>query len=665
MSDAHSRIRSLSITLIGCLIVAGCAVSAKNSVFFGKSDPPQENVLRYVSGSEPESIDPQISAGQNEARICLALFEGLAEYDPKTSEAIPALAESWDINKDSSEFVFHLRHEGRFSNGEAITARDFVYTIRRGLTPETGSRTAGLAYPIKYAEAFNEGGLFVYDPATKTFLLEKDFDESKEQPAAVLADPKAETPPLKVQGPLSSQPLKSIADEYPAEKIPAPDTAFHQLMHSAMRVVLPKSEKNRKAVLDTNPKLTAAIAGKQLVPVKPEDIGVEAVDDYTLRISLSQPAPYFISMMPHQLFRALHQKTIEKFGSAWTEAGNIVTSGAFKLDAWKHYDRIVMTRDPMNWDARNVKLERIIFYLLTENTTMMSLYKAGELDATYNHTVPSAWLEAISPLKDFMDAPEAAIDYYNFNTSKGPTADVRVRKALNMSLDKQALADWRHVRPLTAMTPDGIFAGYPQPKGDPFDPEKAKRMLAEAGYRDSSGNFDPKKFEASEIELIVNPDANNLSYAEFIQAQWKQNLGVTISIHTMESRTFFKAQAALDYKGVARTGYAADYMDPYTFLGLFYTRNNNTGWWDGKYVALLDEANRTSDHQKRYQLLAQAEQILLEAQPVIPLTVGTTRSLKKPYLKGFYPNPAMLHPWKYAYIERDPAKWDYGMPTMR
>ena len=652
ISNSHSRLRTLSIALIGCLVVAGCAASAKNSTFFGKTDPPRENVVRYVSGSEPESIDPQIPNGQNEARICLALYEGLAEYDPKTSEAIPALAESWEVNKDSSEFVFHLRRDGRFSNGDPITARDFVYTIRRGLTPETGSRTASFAYPIKYAQAFNESDVFVYDPATKTFLLEKDFEEGNNQ-----------TPPL------SSQPIKSIADEYPPSaegKAAAVDTPFHQLMHSPERVVLPKSEKNRKKVLDANSKLNAAVAGKQLVPVKAEDVGVEAVDDYTLRISLAQAAPYFISMMPHQFFRALHQKTIERFGGAWTDATNIVTSGPFKLEAWKHYDRIIVTRDSMYWDAANVKLDKIVFYLLTENTTMMSLYKAGELDATYNHTVPSAWLDVIGPLKDFIDAPEAAIDYYNFNTSKGPTADVRVRKALNMSLDKKALADWRHVKPLTGITPDGIFPGYPQPKGDPFDPEKAKRLLAEAGYRDNTGNFDPKKFGASEIELITNPDGSNIPYAEFVQAQWKQNLGVTISIRIMEAKTFFKTQAALDYKGVSRTGYAADYMDPYTFLSLFYTPTgtNGTGWWDPKYVALLDEANRTIDHQRRYQLLAQAEQLLLDAQPVIPLTIGTTRCVKKPYLKGFYPNPAMLHPWKFAYIERDQSKWDYGMPRM-
>ncbi len=496
------------------LVIAGCSASANNA-FFGATNPPRENVLRYVSGSEPESLDPQIPATQNDERICMALYEGLAEYDPRTGEPVPALAESWEVNKDASEYVFHLRHDGRFSNGDPITARDFVYTIRRGLTPEFGARNASMSYPIKYAEAFNAGGVFLFDPDSKTYLLEKDFAEAPGQTTALAG---------------------------------------------SARVVISGNEKRRKKELDANPMLKAVMAGKQFVPVKAEDVGVEAVDDYTLRISLQKPAPFFIGMMPHPFFRVLHQKTIEKFGSRWTEAANIVTSGPFKLEAWKHYDRINVVRDPMYWDTKSVKLDAIVFYLLADNTTMMNLYKAGELDATYNHTVPAAWLDVIGPMKDFMDAPEAAIDYYLFNTTKGPTSDVRVRKALNMSINKQALADWRHVKPLTAMTPDGIFPDYPQPKGDPFDPEKAKHLLAEAGYRDAAGNFDPQKFAASEIELITNPDANNLSYAEFIQAQWKQNLGVTITIRVMEAKTFFAAQANLDYKGVSRTGWGADYM---------------------------------------------------------------------------------------------------------
>jgi len=648
MSHSGSRFATVLI-IVGCLIATGCLVSARNKSFFGKTDPPRENILRYVSGSEPESLDPQIPNLQNEARISLALFEGLAEYDPKTSEPAPALAERWVVNKDWSEIVFYLRHDGRFSNGDPITARDFVYTIRRGLAPGLGSRTASLAYPIKYAQAFNEGRVFVFDPNTKTFLLERDFVESTEPAAPSAAETK--------------QPAASKNDVQPPENATA-ETEFHRFMQSPARLALPGKEKARKAALDANPKLKAAVDGKQFVTVTADSVGVEAVDDYTLRISLMQPAPYFISMMPHQFFRAIHQKTIEKFGNRWTDPDKIVTSGPFKLDSWSHYDRIVVSREPHYWDAANVRLDKIIFYLLDSNTTILSLYKSGGLDATYNHTVPAAWLDGIGPMKDFMDASEAAVDFYNFNTTKGPTKDVRVRKAMNMSLDKKALADWRHVHALTTLIPEGIFPGYPQLKGDSFDPEKAKKLLADAGYRDASGNFDPKKFEASEVELIVNPDANNIPYAEFIQAQWKRNLGATISIRVMENKTYFVAQAALDYKGVSRTGWSADYLDPFTFLGIFYTSSNPTGWSDPKYVELLDRANRTTDHQERYALLAQAEQILLDAQPIMPTTVPTTRMMKKPYVKGLYPNPTTLHSWKAVYIERDPSKWDYGMPDM-
>lgn len=649
MSHSGSRFATVLI-ILGCLIAAGCIASATNNSFFGKTDPPRENILRYISGSEPETLDPQIPNLQNEARISIALFEGLTEYDPKTSQPVPALAERWEVNQDWSEVVFYLRHDGRFSNGDPITARDFAYSIRRGLMPELASRSANLAYPIKYAQAFNEGGVFVLDPGSKTFLLAKDFAESPE--------------PTKASAVVPSSPAGGNQNAVQPLPNAVADTEFHHFMQSPARLVLPGKEKARNAALDANPKLKAAVAGKQFVPVTADAVGVEAVDDYTLRISLMQPAPYFLSLMPHQFFRAVHRQTIEKFGNRWTDADKIVTSGPFTLESWKHYDRIVVKRAPHYWDAANVHLDKIIFYLLDSNTTMLNLYKAGGLDATYNHTVPAAWLDGIGPMKDFMDASEAAIDYYNFNTTKGPTKDVRVRKALNMSLDKKALADWRHVRPLFTFIPDGIFPGYPQLKGDPFDPDKAKKLLAEAGYRDASGKFDPQKFEASEIELIVNPDANNIPYAEFIQAQWKQNLGATIAIRTMENKTLFIALASLDYKGVSRTGWSADYLDPFTFLGIFYSSSNATGWWDPNYVQLLDHANRTTDHQKRYELLAQAEQILLDAQPVLPMTVGTTRSMKKPYVKGLYPNPVTLHSWKAVYIERDPSKWDYGMPDM-
>src|SRR5713101_5464587 len=176
----HSSQLAIAALIVALsLISAGCSALANNSVFFGKTDPPRDNILRYVSGSEPESLDPQISDGQPEARIYMALYEGLVEYDPKTTAPIPALAERWEVNKDSSELTFHLRHNGRFSNGDAITANDFVYSIRRGLDPKLGSRNAALAYYIKYAQAYNESDVFAQDPGTGKFLLAKDFDDNK------------------------------------------------------------------------------------------------------------------------------------------------------------------------------------------------------------------------------------------------------------------------------------------------------------------------------------------------------------------------------------------------------------------------------------------------------------------------------------------------------
>jgi oligopeptide transport system substrate-binding protein len=236
-----------------------------------------------------------------------------------------------------------------------------------------------------------------------------------------------------------------------------------------------------------------------------------------------------------------------------------------------------------------------------------------------------------------------------------------------MAIDKPALAAFRVVaKPLTAFSPEGIFPGYPRPQGDPFNVERARQLLAEAGFRDSAGNYDPGNFPVEEVEIHYNTLESNRQVAEFIQAQWKQNLGITVPLRNMEWRTFLVARANMEYKGFGRSGWIGDYMDPYTFLDLFSTPkgNNDTGWWDPKYVRMLEEANRTLDPKKRYELLAQAEAFLLDVQAVIPLTTGATNWIKKPYVKGMYPNPGTMHAWKFVYIEPDPAKWDYGVPKL-
>jgi oligopeptide transport system substrate-binding protein len=630
-----------------------CAVASSNELYFGKTEPPARNIFRYVTGEEPETLDPAISDGQPEQRIYMALYDGLVEYHPKTLAPVPSLATHWRANDDSSEFIFYMRHNGRWSNGDPIQAQDFVYSFRRALAKETASRTAYLASYIRYAKEFTSGAVFVRDPSNGKFLLAKDFDEHMAPEA------------------LSGSPLDAAKGEYQptAEEAQSPtDTAFHQSLHSPLRLSLPGDEKSRTRLLNSNAKLKEAVNGKELVPVKGEDLGVEAIDNYTLRVSLTLPAPFFVGMLAHPVFRVVPQKVIEKYGAKWALAENVVTGGPFKVKTWQPYDKLVVERDPMNWDAANVKLDEIHFYPMSDNPSIMNVYKVGEIDAVLNHTVPNAWLHVVREKKDYMDAVEAAIDYLMINTTKPPMNDVRVRRAFNMAIDKQAWAAWRKiVKPLTAFTPTKIFQGYPQPEGDAFNSEEARKLLGEAGFpvtKNSDGSYSCPKFPVDQVEYIYNTQESNKAMAEWMQAQWKQNLGVTVTLRNMDWKTFLVAKDKLDYKGFARGAWGADYMDPFTFLSIFYTEDSGTGWIDPKYVSLLDEANRTLDAQRRYKLLAEAEAYMLKAQPVIPLDTASVNWVKKPYVKGMYPNPASLYPWKYVYIERDQAKWDSGTPSL-
>lgn len=636
--------RLLTLVLATSLALAACAPQVKKTDFFGKIAAPEGQTLRYISGSEPESLDPQMSTGQPEARLDIALYEGLVEYHPKTMEPIPAIAERWTPNGNASEFVFFLRHNAKFSNGDPITARDFVYTIRRGLRPELASRVASLAWEIKNAEAYNTGKAFVRDPKSGQFLLASEAEKSG--------------------GGAEAQATAPVSGEDAA-----PDSEFHRRMHEPERLVVAADDKEREKELKADPKLGELIAGKELVPLKAEDVGLEAVDDYTLRITLRQPAPYFMGLIQHQFFRALHEKTVEQFGVNWTKPGNIVTSGTHMLAEHKPYNQIVVVKNPYYWDVANVHLDKIVFYPLDDQTTMMNLYKAGEVDATYNHTVPASWLKAgVRNVKDYMDAPENASQYWQLNVKTPPLNDKRVRQALAMSIDRQALEGFRVVSKANGVfVPSGILHGYPSPKGFTLDVEGAKRLLAEAGFKDASGKFSPAKFPATNLEITYNTSESNRQVAEFVQAQWKQNLGITIALRNVEWKTYLNMRSKLEYKGIAGgAGWVGDYMDPYTYLGLFATEggDNGTGWYDTKFVDMLNAANREPDQTKRYAMLSKAEAYLLDAAPVIPLLKPATSWMKKPYVKGMYPNPATLHAWKYVYIEHDPAKWDQGMPDM-
>jgi oligopeptide transport system substrate-binding protein len=772
------------------LIATGCGTSANNR-YWGKTVAPTNNVLHYVTGSEPESLDPQFGIGQPEARIYMALYEGLVEYEPKTMEPIPGIAEKWETSSDGKQYLFYLRKDAKFSDGTPITAKDVVYTYRRGFDPANAFRNASLGYYIKYSEGFNSDSLFLKKDGK--FVLESEIAEEAETPPTTelkpfgadtefqksitskmklvvvsdllkrgqdmeknpkykaffrfegksIKDAKALVAKINASGTVTDEVKKNIdasvlsacanecSDEAKQNIADALNkTSDGDLLKTDGLVVsdetkglLGQIEKENKKRADANSEIDKALAeiiepekkaekekqkknpitklffanrsiiqdafkdeitAPESVKITKEDIGVEAVDDYTFRLTLSQPAPYFIGLLPHQFFRIVPQHTIEKFGKEWVRPENIVTSGPFKVKEHSPYHQLIVERDANYWDAKTVGLNGIEFYPSEENTTTLNLYKSGKLDAFYNHTVPAAWIDDIKKYKDeYLNHPEVAIEMYTINTKKPPMDNSKVREAFNLAYDRDAYAAYKKVvKPLYYLTPE-IFPEYEKAKAKvaaevakekgitteellgkyKFNPKRACDLMKESGYKvtpTENGKCKVEGFPVDKININYNTQESNKNAAEFCQAQWKQNLGLTVPLKNMEWKTFLPFVQKLEFEGFARKGWVGDYMDPFTFLELYYkgAGNGNNGWQDDKFDALLDKANNTIEPEKRLEILARAELYALDQNIMFLMITNASNWMKKPYVKHLYPNPGTLHAWKYVYIEQDPAKWD-------
>lgn len=626
------------MVLPAVLIACGCSMKAKTR-YWGRTVPPKDNVLRYVTGSEPESLDPAFG-GQPEARIFIGLYDRLVEFNPKTMAPIPSLATHWELDPSGRIYTFYLRKDGRFSNGDPIKAQDFVWSFRRLLGPELASRYGYFYYDVKYAEAFNSGQKFVRKNGEFALV------EGGSTNACTAEGPECLT--------------------------------------------VPGDAESRNEQAAANPRIASALEGATLVPVSADDVALETPDDYTLRIVLRRPAPYFVALLATQYFSVLSRTTIKKYGKDWTRPENIVTSGAFKVKIDRPYDQLFVVRNPFYWDAANVHLDGIRFYPLEDFSAVLNLYKTGEVDAIYNHTVPSAWVDYMRQFKDeFMLLPEIAVMYYSFSVKKPPVDNVNLRKAFSLAIDRKALSTYlKATEPLNYFVPEGIFPEYEKirervfdtlRKQDGisdkdwshrgFDPARACRLMKEAGYKVKdigSGRCRVSGIPPRSITITYNTLDTNKQVAEFIQAQLNQNLGIEVPIENLEWRTYLQYGHNVSYKGLIRAGWVGDYIDPYAFLLVWYSKQNDSysGWWSQKYDDLLDDANAERDPEKRLEILARAEYLMLRDQPCIPLQTRETDWLKKPYVKGMFPNPGTMHPWKFVYIERDPSKWDYDVQNI-
>ena len=384
------------------------------------------------------------------------------------------------------------------------------------------------------------------------------------------------------------------------------------------------------------------------------DVGIKAIDKYTLKVTLKSPTPFFLGLLSHYSTWPVHKDTVLKHGDIddrngeWTRPGNFVCNGPFKLKTWELNNKIVVEKNPNYWDAEKVKLNEIHFYPVSNVMTEDRMFRAGQLHLT--STLPSQkcpiYIEENNP--DLRIDPYMGQYFYRLNIKNPALQDVRVRKALAYSINRKLVVE-KVTKcgqiPAYSFTPPGSNGYYPDTE-IPFDPELAKQLMVEAGYSDS--NPFPK------LEILFNTNEDHRKIALAIQQMWQQNLGIEIELVNQDWKVYLSREMVGDFQ-VSRAGWIGDYEDPNTFLDLMRPNrgNNKTGWEDAAYDAIMEKANSTNNQEQRYKLLQEAERVLIDNMPIIPLYTYVRAYQLSPDVKGYHPHILDHHHPKYIYLERD------------
>lgn len=522
-------------------ILGGLALAA--ALILGTA-PARAGAIHLGNGTEPESLDVHLSSGVSEANIQRDLFEGLIAEGPDAS-LIPGAAESWEISEDGTVYTFHLRPDGAWSNGDPVTAGDFVYAFRRGLDPATAADYAFILYPVLYAEQYVAG---------------------------------------------------EITD--------------------------------------------------------PEEIGIRAIDDRTLEITLKAPTAYFLDMLTHHMAYPVNRGALEAHPGDWTRPGNLVSNGAYMLADWVPQSHIKLVKNPNFHDAANVALDEVWYYPTEDEGQELQRYRAGELDVTYD--IPADQIEWIvaNLNAEYRNFPYLGTYYYVVNTTTAPFAgNIPLRQALSLAINREVLTQ-KITRageiPAYSFVPPGVanyqqqtqeFAGWTQDERN----ARARELYAEAGY----GPDNPLQ-----VELLYNTSDNHKKVAIAIAAMWKQTLGVETSLRNEEWKAYLASRDEKDFQ-LVRAGWIGDYNDANTFLELFVSdagEMNDPGYASARYDELVKGAAFETDLALRETMLEEAERVFLHDTPLIPIYFYTTQHMVKPTVGGWIDNIKDVHPTRFLSV---------------
>jgi oligopeptide transport system substrate-binding protein len=525
----------------GCIVLAILLGGCQRETQVQRGN--REKILIVGNASDPKSLDLHLVTGVVESKVICSLFEGLVGDHPSSDTVMsPGAATHWEHNADYTEWVFHLRPEAKWSDGEAVTAHDFAFSYQRMLHPDMAAPYVEMLYFIKNAEAFNRGEL-------------QDFSQ----------------------------------------------------------------------------------------------VGVKVIDDYTLQINLREPVPYLPGVTRHYTWFPVPKHVVLSHGkmearfTPWCEVGNLVGNGAFQLDSWKLNDHILVKKNPHYWDAANVKLNGVKFLPIENFYTETRAFLAGQLHTTYQvppDMVPKLEKEYPQFLRK---EPYVGSRFMRLNVTRPGLDNVKVREAMALALDRESLCKTVILgfEPSTSYSPRlGDYKPEPVLR---FDPERAKQLMAEAGYPDGSG--------FPRYSILVSSGGTR-STSEAVQAMWKKHLNILVEIRAMDQASYIEAQQKLDFD-IALAGWVGDYLDPTTFL-MMWTKgngNNNTGWSSREFESMLQQAAMTLDPAERLRTFEKAERLLMQELPIIPFAWQARNYLHQTSVKGWHPLLLDNHPFSAVSLE--------------
>ncbi len=551
-------------------------------LLLGTLGAQEESVLR-VSWAPPVHLDPHRATSHAEARYVGALFEGLVTPGPDGAGHAPGMAERWESGADGLSWTFHLR-DATWSDGKPVTAGDFVRSWRRALRVETGCEFVPLFRAFRGVAEHLDG-------------LEAD---------AMLAQ---------------YDDLKAAQPEFLASRLRA------------------QARRRHAEALRRRGELEAAGMAERRPDVSETELGFEAPDPRTFRVTLARRAPWILDLLTLMPFVPVPEAAVAAHGEAWVRPGRIVTNGPYLFEAADAFG-IRLKRNPAYWDPEAARAPARVEVSLHSEAVALEKFREGKLDWVTREQIPP---EKLNEQKDLVRFDTWGTFFLRLNCARPPFDRPGLRVAFARAVDREKLGAAAGASPAGRLVPPG-FAGYPEVRGPSFD-----RAAAVEGLLKESG-FDPAKFP--KVEILAVDAFRFVAAAETLREQLEATLGVEVRVRTMKFPAYLRALGTGGYQA-ALGAWMGDYFDPATFLEGWTKGHpqNGTGWASAEFDGLLSRAAEEPDRARRLGLLAEAEGILLREAPVVPLYSAGDYHLAGPRVSGLRPNLMGRFPLKHVRLK--------------